>query len=211
MKETHNIINLSVLIIGETKFLNKMPKKSGIANTYHIITKDIQNINNLQDIALEITTHKYNIIMCNMTIDNLFRDDLLLDEFINLVHTQLLDHGLFCGVAIDGDKIIELFVNHDTVNRDLFRMEVNNITNSLTPYGNTYELEVDGILRDHYIITKEELQRIAYKHDLIFIGNMNFETWLNNYLESEYNNLNKDQKAFSSLHFSYFFKKLHKE
>lgn len=147
--------------------------------------------------------------MCNMTIHPLFKEGRLLNSFMKLANHQLEDNGILTGVAIDGDKVMRLFVNREEINRGLYRLEsLIDLEESKTPYGNDFELEVKGkkAIR-HYTVTISELKEVAENNSFLFIGTMDFPAWFQKYQEKKYEALSKEQKEFAFLHFSYFFKK----
>lgn len=169
---------------------------------------DEQSKVNLLNFETGIKKYKYNLILCNLTIDYFFKSGRLLRDFMRLVREQLTENGLFVGIAINGDRVMQLFMHYEELNRRLFRLKSTiRLEESKTPYGNTFELQVGDHKKTHYAVSIEKLKEMAHSHDLLFIGTMSGKQWLNRYEEKKEHNLTKEEKEFLFLHFSYFFKK----
>jgi hypothetical protein len=204
---------VSILFIGDSNptlgDLRRYVKALRIINSSKVEEGVNRMPTNMTDFENEIDKYKYDIVMCDMTLHQLFKEGHLLDNFMSLVHDQLNDEGFFIGVAIDGDKVNRLFMHRDEIFRGMYRLKSHfELNESITPYGNMFDLEIQGdTIKKIYAVTLMELKEVAEKNKLLFVAAVDFTTWFQKYQEKKYEKLSKQEKEIAFLHFTYFFKK----
>ena len=129
-------------------------------------------------------------------------------------------NAFFIGTTLDGIELLKLFDNgkNNIISRNLYYFE--NMTESKdldNPYGRTYKVSLgkkeneEHYFSKHasteYMVSIDELKRIADKYNLVFAGKQTFEEWYDNYPNKKRKSLSQEEKEFSFKNFSFAFKK----
>jgi len=160
--------------------------------------------------AGSIIRGKFDIVTCNNRLHEYFGKQDDLDTLLKFVRRFIKPDGLFIGTSLSSDKMNRNFVMGDTYENSLFRLtDHTEITDSFTPYGNRYTLELPkpGIRIEGYKPDQSELTKRAERHRFELIEQHGFSSW-NHLLEK--NNpgirLPDDDRELSRMFFTFSYR-----
>lgn len=158
---------------------------------------------------------KYDVISCQFALHYFCKNDLILNNILNIISLKLKKNGLFIGTATDGD-LINNILDNGNVNIPLLTL--------IKKYQNNYIFLIntekqDSFIRQNYFelqgassefyLFKKKLKNLALQNNLQLIEYKSFYEWYQIYKNTKkFIELSIYEQVISFLNFSFIFKKI---
>lgn len=173
--------------------------------------------NNILSILNNIDSNKlYDIVSCQFAFHYFSKNDIILNNTLNVISKKLKKGGLFIGTCTDGDLVSNILSNGnvniplltlikgDTSSNYLFYIQTE-YSQKLTRQ-NYFELQ--GVSSEFYVY-KQKFKDIAYKNNLELIEYKSFYDWYQDFkIQDKQTELSIYEMVISFLNFSFIFKKI---
>jgi mRNA (guanine-N7-)-methyltransferase len=179
---------------------------------YEFYVMDLSLPENLDKIKNILQAKKFDIVSCQFAIHYFFREKSALDTLFNIIQSYIAPHGFFVATTMNGDKLREMFKETKVLSNDIYKIEASDKITSKNPYGNTYYVSMGksedkghyfvGKVSEEYLVNLDELSDVAEAHNLMFLGQTDFNEW---YRILNKNILDDQDKEFSFLNMSFVF------
>lgn len=190
------------------QLVHKLEDENKIIPKYEFYVYNLADPGTVISLDYLFKERKFHIISCQFSIQYFFKNITSLETLITIVSKFLYTNGLFIGTTINGNKILQMFMHNDIINRKFYILENRiNLSESYNPLGNKYLIKIKGQNKEEYLVNKMELIRVCEEHKLWTIGIIYFKKWYKKYKHF----LNEDEKEFSFLHYLFIFIKKNKK
>ncbi len=205
------------------QLVRKLKAKNKKVPDYKFYVYDLSKRKNIKQVMYQLKNKKFDIVSCNFAIHYFFDKQTSLNTLLTIVQKCLKPGGIFFGTTMDGSMINQMFMKGPVIKKNIYYLEsVSEINDMYTPYGNQYKIDLGKKEGETHYFAKEpsveymvdigELKYICNKHQLRFIGTIQFDAWYKIYTKeylTKYTDkaLSDEEKEFSFLNFSFYFMK----
>jgi mRNA (guanine-N7-)-methyltransferase len=189
--------------------LHRMSGSEELRNlNYDIVIKP--DIKTFMDYALEKTQSKANVISCQFAIHYFFQSEDMADDMMKNVSENLEEGGFFIGTYLQGETVLKLTNNFNTLYENT-QMMIKPTSTEVTEFGSSIDIFLvntlyfgDCSVSSEYVVTKPCLIKLAQKHGLKLIAIRPFEE----YFKFANIDLHTDTQICSFAYATFVFQKL---
>lgn len=182
---------------------NKRYKQMNVHYNYQFYELDLSKSTSIKTVADITQNTKFDIVSCQFAVHYFFKNNETLNTILEIVSNSLKTGGIFIGTTMNGDLIKTK--SDLQLRNDIFTIKKGDNNKYIVSLGKSsdkdhYFVDYDS---EEYYVEMKRFKEEATKHDLHFVGIIDFATWFNKYDGK----LSNDEKEFSFMNISFMFVK----
>lgn len=177
-----------------------------VKNRTEVVLK-VETITN-ETIDIDKIIRNYNIVSCQFSIHYFFENQIMFDNAMRNIETNLKPGGYFIGTAIDGSKLNKLLMGNKILDTPHYHIE-KKYENYDNPFGMKYSFQLKDHAEsklysfdsDEFLVSKKVLVQACNHFGLQLVGIKDFEEYPTD------EKLDEHEKFISFMYFTFVFQK----